>query len=85
MLAFTPMKTTLQEEATIPKQAIHAFAQAFLDAKQSDASVVYVKNDQLVSLQHGKMRVIKDVSDAYTIPQLKHSVLKRKKKIEVMA
>jgi hypothetical protein len=40
---------------------------------------------QLVQQLHGEVTVIQDLSEAYTLPKLKRSVLKRKKKQEVLA
>ena len=48
MTTFTAMKTTLREEATIPVLAIDAFSAAFNHASQSNATITYVKDQQLV-------------------------------------
>lgn len=85
MTIFTAMKTTLREEATIPVLAIDAFSMAFNHASQSNATITYVKDQQLVQQSNGEIKVVEDLSSAYVIPKLKHSVLKRKKKQEVMA
>lgn len=85
MRQFTVMKTTLREEATIPVLAIDAFHHAFRQASLSDMGVTYVKDGQLVQQLHGEITVIQDLSAAYTLPKLKRSVLKRKKKQEVLA
>lgn len=85
MTTFTVMKTTLREEATIPMLAVDAFRDAFTQANHSTAKVTFVQEQQLVELVDGQIQVVKDLSDAYVIPKLKRSVLKRKKKQEVMA
>ncbi|WP_151961308.1 hypothetical protein [Acinetobacter bereziniae] len=85
MSQFTVMKTSLREEATIPMLAIDAFHDAFRQASLSDAGVTYVKDRQLVQQLHGEVTVIQDLSPAYILPKLKRSVLKRKKKQEVLA
>ncbi len=83
--AFTPMKTTLREEATIPMLAVDAFRDAFNQARHSTLKFSYVENQQLFEQIDGQTHFVKDLSDAYVIPKLKRSVLKRKKKQEVMA
>ncbi|OTG93260.1 hypothetical protein [Acinetobacter sp. ANC 3832] len=86
MTAFTAMKTSVREEAMIPKLAIEAFTHAFEQANASSADVVYVHNQQLIQQNKlGEIVVLKNVSDAYVVPKLKHTVLKRKKKHELMA
>lgn len=79
------MKTTLREEATIPKLAIQSFSDAFEYAIQSEHPVVYAQDFKLIAVQAGKEVILKDLSKAYVVPQLKRSVLKRKNKQEVMA
>lgn len=83
--AFTTMKTTLREEATIPMLAVDAFRDAFNQANHSTVKISYVQNQQLVEQINGQIQVIKDLSNAYAVPKLTRSVLKRKKKQEVMA
>lgn len=85
MSTFTVMKTTLREEATIPMLAVDAFAQSFVQATHSTVKVTYAQNQQLVEQLDGQIHIVKDLSDAYVDPKLKRSVLKRKKKQEVMA
>lgn len=85
MSQFTVMKTSLREEATIPMLAIDAFHDAFKQASLSDAGVTYVKDRLLVQQLHGELTVVQDLSAAYTVPKLKRSVFKRKKKQEVLA
>jgi len=85
MSTFTAMKTTLREEATIPLCAVDAFTQAFEQAVHSSAKVVYVQNQQLFEQCDGKVKILENLSDAYARPKLKRSVLKRKKKQEVLA
>lgn len=85
MSRFTVMKTTLRQEATIPVLAIEAFHDAFTQASVSDATVTYVKDQQLVQQRHGELTFVQDLSAAYTVPKLKRSVFKRKKKQEVLA
>lgn len=85
MSTFTAMKTTLKEEATIPMVAVHAFQQAFEQASASSEKVTYVENQQLLELENGQVTVVENLSGAYVAPKLKRSVLRRKKKQEVMA
>ncbi|WP_445115918.1 hypothetical protein [Acinetobacter sp. WZC-1] len=85
MTAYTVMKTTLREEAQIPELAVQAFSHAFVQATSSAEKVVYVKDQQLIQQHNGKHVVLKDVSDAYVVPELKRNVLKRRKKIRVTA
>ena len=81
----TVMKTTLREEATIPKLAIQSFSDAFEQAIHSEQQVVYAEDFKLIAVQQGQKVIVKDLSKAYVVPQLKRSVLKRKNKQEVMA
>ncbi|RKG38746.1 hypothetical protein [Acinetobacter rongchengensis] len=83
--SMTVMKTTLREEATIPKLAIQSFSDAFEHAIQSEQQVVYAEDFKLIAVQQGQKVIVKDLSKAYVVPQLKRSVLKRKNKQEVMA
>jgi len=85
MSTFIVMKTTLREEANIPILAIDAFKDAFKHAIDSSAKVTYVQNQQLVEKLNGHIQILDDLADAYVIPELKRSVLKRKKKQEVVA
>ena len=86
MTAFTAMKTSVREEERIPKIAIEGFTNAFKQPNASSADVVYVHNQQLIQQNKlGEIVVLKNVSDAYVVPKLKHTVLKRKKKHELMA
>lgn len=81
MTAFTLMKTTLQEESFIPEFAVQAFHQASQQAKAQPVDVVYAENHKLLKkTSNGDVITIKDLSDAYITPKLKHSVLKRRKK-----
>ncbi|OTG80370.1 hypothetical protein [Acinetobacter sp. ANC 4648] len=86
MTAFTVMKTSVREEAMIPKLAVEAFAHAFEQAQVLSVDVIYVDAQQLVQKnKDGEVTILKDLSDAYVVPKLKHTVLRRNKKHEVMA
>ena len=85
MSTFTAMKTTLRDEATIPMLAVEAFNAAFKEATHSEAPVIYVKEQKLVEQNNGIVKILDDLSAAYALPKLKHSVLRRKKKQEVIA
>lgn len=85
MSTFTVMKTTLREEATIPMLAVEAFRDAFEQAQDSAVKLCYVKDQKLVEQMNGQVHIVKDLSNAYVMPTLKRSVLKRKKKQEALA
>ena len=86
MSIFTMMKTTVREEALIPTLAVDAFQHAFEYANSTAEIVVYVENQQLLKkLENGDVIVLKDLSHAYESPELKHAVLKRKRKASAMA
>ncbi|MGR3978250.1 hypothetical protein FW754_11375 [Acinetobacter sp. 1207_04] len=67
----------------VPDVAVLAFSDAFNTAIHSGEKVCYVKDGMLIEQQNQHTHVVKNVSDAYVVPQLKHSVFKRKKKHEV--
>ena len=64
----------------VPDAAVLAFSDAFNTAIHSGEKVCYVKDGMLIEKQNQQTQVIKDVSSFYVVPQLKHSVLKRKNK-----
>lgn len=81
MTKLTIMKTTLQEESYIPSYAVQAFQQAFDQAQGSSKEVVYVEQKKLLKkMPSGEVIVLKDLTQAYRSPTLKHAVLKRSKK-----
>jgi len=67
----------------VPDAAVLAFSDAFNTAIHSGEKVCYVKNGMLIEQQKQHTHVVKNVSDTYVVPHLKHSVFKRKKKHEV--
>ncbi len=86
MTTYTVMKTNMRDEAIIPKLAIDSFRRAFADAVSSDIPVVFVSKEKIIEKQaDGKMVELKNVSQAYVVPELKHTVLKRKVKRGVFA
>ena len=72
-----------QREKAIPDVAIQAFSEAFQTAVMSGETICYVKDGLLLEQQGTHIQVRKDLTDAYVVPNLKHSVLKRKRKYEV--
>ena len=64
----------------VPDAAVLAFSDAFNTAIHSSEKACYVKDGMLIEQQNQQIHVLKSVSDAYVVPKLKHSVLKRKNK-----